>query len=117
MQDFIGLGIIIAILLCGLYGLARISRKEELTDEEYDKRRAQSTGVMTSGIAGSMAGLQELLQPNAAEAIAVQRDLQQGYYNVKQKKASGNSDDDENSHGETTSDEPLTDNQLTTTKY
>ena len=117
MQDFIGLGIIIAILLCGLYGLARISRKEELTAEEYDKRRAQSTGAMTSGIAGSMAGLQELLQPKAAEAIAVQRDLQQGYYNVKQKKASDGGDADSNSQSETTSNEALTDNQQPTTKY
>ncbi len=94
MQDFIGLGIIIIVAACAFYGLARISQKEELTQEEYDKRRAQSHGTFSSGMTASMTSLQELLQPKAAGAVAVQRDLQHGYYNVKQKKADGGTDAD-----------------------
>lgn len=100
MQDFIGLGIILFVVLCGLYGLSRVSRREELTQEEYDKRLAQGHGAVGRGITASMTSLQELLQPKAAEAVAVQRDMRQGYYDAKQKKADG--DNNNESESETT---------------
>src|SRR6266436_3228880 len=80
MNDLIGIGVIAAIALCGLYGLHRLSKPYDLTPEEFEKRVQEGPGLISAG----MIGLQKMLEPGAKKAIEVQEDLRQGRYNKKE---------------------------------
>ena len=77
MNDLIGIGVIAAIALCGLYGLHRLSKPYDLTPEEFERRAQEGPGLISAG----MIGLQKMLEPGAKKASEVQEDLRQGRYN------------------------------------
>lgn len=83
-NDVCGLFIILVVLLCGLAGLDRISRPTNLTKEEYETRLRRSSGIASSAMNAGMYALQGLLHPQAAEAAAVQQDMREGHYDIKQ---------------------------------
>ena len=74
----------------GLVGLAvgglllilnHITKPYDVKDEEeFERRRKQSAGMMVAG----MKGLQEILDPSAKKAVEVQQDLKRGLYDDKE---------------------------------
>ncbi len=81
MSDWIGLGVILLIVACGLFGLARLGAPpESITQEEYEKRIAEGRGTLGA----SVIGLQNILEPGAKKAFEVQEDYRQGYYEGEQ---------------------------------
>jgi hypothetical protein len=90
MNDWIGLGIIISVLLGGILGLGRVSQPPApLTQDEFERRVKESRGWMSTGVNAAMHGIQELLHPEAVKAIAVQKDLRQGFYDDQQEMGEG----------------------------
>ena len=85
MNDWIGLAIIGFIILCGLFGLARISKPYDVTPEEFDKRAQESASFLSAGVMG----LQKILEPAAEKAAEVQEDFKQGYYDGEQESGEG----------------------------
>ena len=86
-NDVIGVAFVLVVLLALVFGLKSMIRPKNMTQEEYERRLSES-----SGVAGSvMNSLQEAIHPRAAEAVAVQQDMRAGYYN-DQEKAEGDAD-------------------------
>jgi hypothetical protein len=77
MSDWIGVGVIALIILCGLFGLYYLSRPYDVTPEEFEKRAREGPGLISAG----MIGLQKMLEPGAKKAIEAQEDLRRGRYN------------------------------------
>ena len=77
MNDWIGIGVIAAIVLGALYGLLQLSKPYDVTPEEFEERARQGPGLISAG----MIGLQKMLEPGAKKATEVQEDLRQGRYN------------------------------------
>ncbi|MEA2175391.1 MAG: hypothetical protein QOD00_2983 [Blastocatellia bacterium] len=90
MNDWIGLGLIVLIVVGGLYWLMRANQPHELTQEEYEKRLRESPG--RGLVSGAAMGLQKVLDPSAEKAVAVLNDLRAGHYKEGQK--SGDDDKD-----------------------
>jgi hypothetical protein len=85
MNDWIGLGVVVFVALCGLIGLVRLSKPYDVTPEEFEKRAHEAPSLISSGFAG----LQKLLDPAAGKGMEVQEDLKQGYYNGEQESGDG----------------------------
>ena len=85
MSDWIGLGIIALVLICGLFGLAQLSKPYDVTKEEFEKRASDGPGLLGAGLIG----IQKLLDPAAEKAIQVQEDLRQGRYDGEQEIGDG----------------------------
>ena len=79
MNDWIGIGVIAAIVLGALYGLLQLSKPYDVTPEEFEKRAQEGPSLISAG----MIGLQKMLEPGAKKAIEVQEDLRQGRFNKK----------------------------------
>jgi hypothetical protein len=77
MSDWIGLGIIALLVLCGLFGLSQLSKPYNLTTEEFEKRAQEGPGLLGA----SLVGLQKALDPSKEKAVEVIEDLKQGRYN------------------------------------
>ena len=80
MSDWIGLGIIILVVLAGLFGLSQLGKPYNVTPEEFEKRARESPSLISAGLSG----LQKMLDPAAGKAAEVQEDFKQGYYNAEQ---------------------------------
>ena len=80
MSDWIGIAVIVGVLLCGLYGLSRLSKPYDITQEEFDKRAHEAPGMISAGITG----LQKLLDPAVGKAVETQEDFKQGRYDKKE---------------------------------
>jgi hypothetical protein len=80
------------VLLWGVYGLHRISRPAALTREEYEERLRKGSGIARGTMNAGFYAIQQWLHPKAAEAVAVQQDLREGYYDSQQ--TPGDEDDD-----------------------
>lgn len=85
MSDWIGLGVIAFIVICGLWGLAHLGKPYEVTTEEFEKRAHEAPSLLSAG----MSGLQKMLDPAAGKAMEVQEDFKQGYYNGEQESGDG----------------------------
>ena len=81
MSDWIGLGIIILILVGGLWGLSALGKPYEVTPEEFEKRAREGGAVVVSA---GLTGIRKLLDPAAEKAAAVQEDFRQGYLDGEQ---------------------------------
>ena len=80
-SDFIGLGVIVLLIVGVLVLLSQISKPYDVkTEEEFQKRRKESAGMMVAG----MKGLQQILDPSAKKAVEVQQDLRRGIYDDKE---------------------------------
>jgi hypothetical protein len=77
MSDWVGLGIIAAIVLFAILGLYFLSKPYEVTPEEFEKRAQEGPGLASA----AMIGLQKFLEPAAKKAIEVQEDFKAGRYN------------------------------------
>ncbi|MFL6210728.1 MAG: hypothetical protein ACJ74W_17890 [Pyrinomonadaceae bacterium] len=89
MSDWIGLAIILLLIVGGIIASARLGApRKQISEEEFQRRVREGQRSQAAVFA-----LQKLLQPKAAEAVAVQQDLRHGYYNKK--KIPGEGDDDE----------------------
>lgn len=85
MSDWIGLGLIAFLILCGLWGLSQLSKPYDVTTEEFEKRAHEAPSLISAG----MSGLQKMLDPAAGKAMEVQEDFKQGYYNGEQEIGDG----------------------------
>ena len=80
-SDFIGLGVIALLIIGVLVLLSQISKPYDVkTEEEFEKRRKESAGMMVAGLKG----LQGILDTAEKKAAAVQQDLRRGIYDDKE---------------------------------
>lgn len=80
MSDWIGLGIIIFLVACGIFGLSQLSKPYDVTTEEFERRAQEGPGL----IGASLVGLQKALDPSKEKAVEVVEDLKRGRYNKKE---------------------------------
>jgi hypothetical protein len=80
MSDWIGLGIIGFLVLCGLFGLWGLSRPYNITTEEFERRAQEGPGLLGAGLVG----IQKALDPAMQKAVEAQEDLKQGRYDGEQ---------------------------------
>ena len=85
MNDLIGLGIIAFLLICGLFGLAQLSKPYTLTTDEFEKKAKEGPGLIGAGLIG----IQKALDPAVEKAVEVQQDLKQGRYDGEQGSGDG----------------------------
>jgi hypothetical protein len=79
--DWIGLGIIAVLIVGALMLLNQITKPYDVkTEEEFEKRRKESAGMLVAG----MKGLQGILDPAEKKAAEVQQDLKRGIYDDKE---------------------------------
>jgi hypothetical protein len=100
MSDWIGIGVIIFIVLCGLFGLSQLSKPYDVSVDEFEKRAQEGPSLMSAGLSG----LQKFLDPAEQKAAEVQEDLRQGRYDKKDESGdppeAGNDNDDKVTNGE-----------------
>ena len=80
MSDWIGLGIIAFLVLCGLFGLSQLSKPYDVTTEEFERRAQEGPGLLGAGLVG----IQKALDPSKEKAVEVLEDLKQGRYDGEQ---------------------------------
>ena len=80
MSDWIGLGVIVFLVLCGLFGLSQLTKPYNVTTEEFEKRAQEGPGLLSAGLVS----LQKALDPSKEKAVEVIEDLKQGRYNKEQ---------------------------------
>ena len=80
MNDLIGLGIIAFVILCGLFGLSRLSKPYDVSTEEFERRAQEGPGLLGAGLVG----IQKALDPGMQKAVEVQEDLRAGRYDGEQ---------------------------------
>jgi hypothetical protein len=80
MNDWIGLGIIAFLVLCGLFGLSQLSKPYNVTVEEFERRAQEGPGLLSAGLVS----IQKALDPSKEKAVEVLEDLKQGRYNKEQ---------------------------------
>jgi hypothetical protein len=80
MNDWIGLAIIGFLVLCGLFGLARLSKPYDVSTEEFERRAQEGPGLLGAGLVG----IQAALDPSKQKAVEVVEDLKQGRYDGEQ---------------------------------
>ena len=80
MSDWIGLAIIGFLVLCGLFGLSRLSKPYDISTEEFERRAQEGPGLLGAGLVT----LQKALDPATAKAVEAQQDLRKGIYNGEQ---------------------------------
>lgn len=80
-HDLIGIGIIGAVVLLGLFGLNQLTKPYGVkNEEEFQRRRKEGAGLLNA----AMLGLQQTLDPAAKKALEVQQDLRRGIYDDKE---------------------------------
>lgn len=80
MNDWIGLGIIVLIVILGLFGLSRVSKPYDVSNEEFERRAQEGPGLLGAGLIG----IQKALDPAVEKAAAVQEDFKAGRYDGEQ---------------------------------
>ena len=80
MSDWIGLGVIALIVLFGLFGLSRVSKPYDVSNEEFERRAQEGPGLLGAGLIG----IQKALDPAVEKAAAVQEDFKAGRYDGEQ---------------------------------
>lgn len=100
MSDWLGLGVILFLVLCGLFGLSRLSKPYDVTPEEFERRAQEGPGLLGAGLVG----LQRALDPALEKAVEAQEDLKQGRYDGEQESGdppeAGDGNDEKAKNGE-----------------
>lgn len=78
-SDWIGLAVIGALILLGLFGLSQLTKPYDVKNEEEFQRRRREGGRATG-----LMGLQQILDPAAKRSVEVQQDLRRGVYDDKE---------------------------------
>ena len=101
MNDWLGLGFIVLLIIAGVVGLKLLSKPQTRTSEEFERNAAEGTTMLGAG----MNALQELLDPQAAKSKEVVTQMKEGRYQKKKRegKASGGTNTD--------NEQPTTDDQ------
>ena len=76
MNDWVGLGIIALLVLLGVFGISRVSKPYDVTNEEFERRAQEGPGLLGAGLIS----IQKALDPAAERAAAVQEDFKAGHY-------------------------------------
>ena|ERR1051326_5340019 len=105
MGDWIGLGFILLLVVGALAGLSYLGRKpKRITAEEFERRVAEAKGTTRAAALAGMGALDKFINPQAAKAVEVQKDLKAGIYNDQEKKggpdAAGREREEEDRTGE-----------------
>ena len=86
MSDWIGLAVIFLLVIGGVYGLSLLGEpRRPITEEEFEKRVREAPPGLSAGVIG----LQKILEPGVAKAIAVQQDFRAGHLDKKQVSGEG----------------------------
>jgi hypothetical protein len=85
MNDWIGLAVIGFIVLCGVLALWRLSKPYDVSVEEFEKRAAEASSLLSAGFVG----LQKILDPATAKAVETQEDFKAGRFDAEQAKGDG----------------------------
>jgi hypothetical protein len=101
VKDWLGLAIIGVVVLCGLFGLSRLSKPYDVSTEEFERRAQDGPGLLGAGLVG----LQAALDPSKQKSVEVLEDLKQGRYDGEQESgdppdAGSATNEDENSQQE-----------------
>src|SRR5215213_8087693 len=80
MNDWIGLAVIGFLVLCGLFGLSRLSKPYNVSVEEFERRAQEGPGLLGAGLVS----IQKALDPSKAKAVEALEDLKQGRYDGEQ---------------------------------
>ena len=100
MSDWIGLGIIVFIVLCGLFGLSRLSKPYDVSTEEFERRAQEGPGLLGA----SLIGLQTALDPAKEKSVEVVEALKRGRYDGEDESGdppeAGDNSDEEGTNGE-----------------
>src|SRR6476646_1038093 len=76
MSNWIGLGVILFLVACGLFALSRLGKPYDITVEEFERRAQEGPGLLGAGLIS----IQKALDPAAERAAAVQEDFKAGHY-------------------------------------
>lgn len=75
------------LLAVGIFaGLKLLAKPNKRTEEEFENRVADGTGLLSAGVGA----LNELLNPNEAKAKEVKVQLKEGRFNKKRREGKGN---------------------------
>src|SRR5215813_5604077 len=80
MSNWVGFGIILFLVGCGLFALAQLGKPYDITAEEYERRAQEGPGLLGAGLIG----IQKALDPAMEKAAEVQEDFRQGRYDGEQ---------------------------------
>ena len=80
LKDWLGLAIIGLVILCGLFGLSRLSKPYDVSHEEFERRAQEGPGLLGA----SLMGIQAALDPSKQKSVEVVEDLKQGRYDGEQ---------------------------------
>jgi hypothetical protein len=80
MNDWIGLGIIGFLILCGLVALSQLGKPYNVSVEEFERRAKEGPGLLGAGLVS----LQKALDPSKEKAVEAIEDLKQGRYDGEQ---------------------------------
>lgn len=100
VKDWLGLAIIALVVVFGLFGLSRLSKPYDVSNEEFERRAQDGPGLLGA----SLIGLQSALDPSKQKSVEVIEDLKQGRYNSEDEsgdppEAGAAVNEDENSEG------------------
>ncbi len=84
MNDWIGLAFFVVLVVGAIICLKVLAQPRKITAEEFEKRAAEGSGMMKTG----MIELQKILDPSAKKSIEVVQDLKGGKFDKKQAKDS-----------------------------
>lgn len=79
-SDWIGVGVLLIFVLLALLAVSKLSRPYEVTVEEFEKRAKEAPSLLSAGVVG----LQKILEPGVAKAVAAQQELRQGRFDGEQ---------------------------------
>lgn len=85
MNDWIGLGILVALALGAYLFLRYLSKPKKITAEEFEKNASEGKSLVGAGFME----LQKFLDPKTENAIVATRELKQGRYNKKKDQGDG----------------------------
>ncbi len=89
MSDWLGLAFIVLLIVGVVVASAILGRPpQRISEEEFEKRVREGQRAQAA-----VFGLQKLLQPKAAAAVAVRQDMRHGYYNKKRVPGAGDDED------------------------
>jgi len=83
--DWVGTAIIIGLVFCGLFALARLSRPCEISADEYERRVKEGPGAIGAGLIE----IQKILDPAAEKAAEVREDFKAGHLDGEQESGEG----------------------------